>query len=139
MYKRQIWKSKADDKDYMQQLVENGEDITIVGIVQPDYTASASMLTSGIAYPCLLYTSSRTWPLRWMSMPPRRPTPASRPSAPARKSTRPVSYTHLDVYKRQGILCAEAAHPTGVAGGRTAKNCYLPVALRDEVDVYKRQ
>ena len=46
-----IWKSKADDKDYMQQLVENGEDITIVGIVQPDYTASASMLTSGIAYP----------------------------------------------------------------------------------------
>ena len=34
-----IWKSKADDKDYMQQLVENGEDITIVGIVQPDYTA----------------------------------------------------------------------------------------------------
>ena len=36
-----IWKSKADDKDYMQQLVENGEDITIVGIVQPDYTASA--------------------------------------------------------------------------------------------------
>ena len=44
-----IWKSKADDKDYMQQLVENGEDITIVGIVQPDYTASASMLTSGIA------------------------------------------------------------------------------------------
>ena len=32
-----------------------------------------------------------------------------------------------------GILCAEAAHPTGVAGGRTAENCYLPVALRDEV------
>ena len=49
-----IWKSKADDKDYMQQLVENGEDITIVGIVQPDYTASASMLTSGIAYPASL-------------------------------------------------------------------------------------
>ena len=38
----------------MQQLVENGEDITIVGIVQPDYTASASMLTSGIAYPASL-------------------------------------------------------------------------------------
>ena len=49
-----IWKSKADDKDYMKQLVENGEDITIVGIVQPDYTASASMLTSGIAYPASL-------------------------------------------------------------------------------------
>ena len=49
-----IWKSKADDKEYMQQLVENGEDITIVGIVQPDYTASASMLTSGIAYPASL-------------------------------------------------------------------------------------
>ncbi|OLA33510.1 MAG: ABC transporter [Faecalibacterium prausnitzii] len=49
-----VWKSKADDKEYMQQLVENGEDITIVGIVQPDYTASASMLTSGIAYPASL-------------------------------------------------------------------------------------
>ena len=32
-----------------------------------------------------------------------------------------------------GILCAKAAHPTGVTGGRTAENCYLPVALRDEV------
>ena len=49
-----VWKSKADDKEYMRQLVENGEDITIVGIVQPDYTASASMLTSGIAYPASL-------------------------------------------------------------------------------------
>ena len=36
------------------QKAQNGEDITIVGIVQPDYTASASMLTSGIAYPASL-------------------------------------------------------------------------------------
>lgn len=49
-----IWKDKSDDEDYMKQLVADGEDLTVVGIVQPDYTASASMLTSGIAYPASL-------------------------------------------------------------------------------------
>ena len=45
-----LWKSKADDTDYMKQLVANGEDLTVVGIVQPKPDSSAAMLTSGIAY-----------------------------------------------------------------------------------------
>ena len=49
-----IWKSKTDDTDYMKQLVADGEDLTIVGIVQPKADASAAMLSSGIAYPASL-------------------------------------------------------------------------------------
>ena len=45
-----LWKSKADDTDYMKQLVADGEDLTVVGIVQPKPDSSAAMLTSGIAY-----------------------------------------------------------------------------------------
>ena len=45
-----LWKSKTDDTDYMKQLVADGEDLTVVGIVQPKPDSSAAMLTSGIAY-----------------------------------------------------------------------------------------
>ncbi len=45
-----LWKSKTDDTDYMKQLVTDGEDLTVVGIVQPKPDSSAAMLTSGIAY-----------------------------------------------------------------------------------------
>lgn len=38
----------------MKQLVAGGEDLTIVGIVQPKADASAAMLSSGIAYPAAL-------------------------------------------------------------------------------------
>lgn len=46
----QIYKDKTDDVQYMKNLITNGEDITIVGIVQPNENASATMLTTGIGY-----------------------------------------------------------------------------------------
>ena len=49
-----VWKDKADDTTYMRDLVENGEDVKIVGIVQPRDDASATMLSSGINYPATL-------------------------------------------------------------------------------------
>lgn len=45
-----VWKDKSDNSSYMKKLVKNGEDLTIVGIVQPVEGATASMLTVGICY-----------------------------------------------------------------------------------------
>ena len=45
-----VWKDKSDNSSYMKKLVKNGEDLTIVGIVQPVEGATASMLTAGICY-----------------------------------------------------------------------------------------
>lgn len=50
----QIWKDKTDDQEYMKNLVQNGEDIHIVGIVQPKDDSSATMLSTGIYYPSSL-------------------------------------------------------------------------------------
>ena len=41
---------KTDNESYMKKLVENGEDVTIVGIVQPAEDASITMLDVGIGY-----------------------------------------------------------------------------------------
>lgn len=49
-----VWRDKTDDVDYMRNLVQNGEDMHIVGIVQPREDASASMLSAGINYPASL-------------------------------------------------------------------------------------
>lgn len=49
-----VWKDKTDDTDYMRNLVNNGEDVKIVGIVQPREDATATMLSSGINYPSTL-------------------------------------------------------------------------------------
>ena len=49
-----VWRDKTDDDTYMRSLVENGEDITIVGIVQPSEDASGLLLQAGIAYPASL-------------------------------------------------------------------------------------
>ena len=46
-----LWKDKRDDKAYMKNLIQNGEDLEIVGIVQPRKDANAAMLSSGIYYP----------------------------------------------------------------------------------------
>lgn len=46
-----IWKDKSDDTAYLKELVEKGENLTIVGIVQPKEEANATMLTTGIYYP----------------------------------------------------------------------------------------
>ena len=50
----QVYKNKKDDQAYMQSLVEHGEDIKIVGVVQPKEDANATMLKPGIAYPVTL-------------------------------------------------------------------------------------
>ena len=51
-----VYKDKKDDQNYMKNLIENGEDIKIVGIVQPKDSATATMLQSGIGYPAALTT-----------------------------------------------------------------------------------
>ena len=48
------WVDKSDDKDFMKNLVASSETLTVVGVVQPKEDASASMLSSGIAYPAAL-------------------------------------------------------------------------------------
>ena len=32
----QVWTDRSDDEEYMKDLVQSGEDITIVGVVQPE-------------------------------------------------------------------------------------------------------
>ena len=44
-----IWRDKRDDDAYMQKLVANGEDLTVVGIVQPTEDGGL-LMQSGIAY-----------------------------------------------------------------------------------------
>lgn len=46
-----VYKDKTEDKTYMKKLVQNGEDMKIVGVVQPSESATATMLKSGIGYP----------------------------------------------------------------------------------------
>ena len=45
-----VWKDKSDNKEYMKKLVDQGEDLKIVGIVQASEDANASALTPGIGY-----------------------------------------------------------------------------------------
>ena len=49
-----VWRDKTDNTDYMRQLIDDGEEIRIVGIVQPREDATASMLSAGINYPSSL-------------------------------------------------------------------------------------
>lgn len=49
-----VWRDKTDNDSYMRDLINNGEEIKIVGIVQPKEDANASMLSSGINYPTSL-------------------------------------------------------------------------------------
>ena len=46
----QVWRDKTDDKEYMNDLVDQGEDLKIVGIVQPREDVSGALLTTGIGY-----------------------------------------------------------------------------------------
>ena len=45
-----VWKDKSDNSSYMKKLVKKGEDLTVVGIVQPveGATAPCSLLESVI-------------------------------------------------------------------------------------------
>ena len=45
-----IYRDKTDDQAYMKQLIDNGENLEIVGIVHPSDGANVTMLQSGIGY-----------------------------------------------------------------------------------------
>ena len=45
-----VWLSKLNDEAYMQQLVADSEELTIVGIVQPKADATSTILHSGLDY-----------------------------------------------------------------------------------------
>ena len=45
-----VYSSKENDSTYMTNLVNNGEDLKIVGVVQPKEDATVTMLTAGIDY-----------------------------------------------------------------------------------------
>ena len=49
-----VWTDKSGDSEYMKNLVKNGEELTIVGVVQPSEDANASALSAGINYPASL-------------------------------------------------------------------------------------
>lgn len=51
-----VWKDKSDNAEYMKKLVADGEDIKIVGIVQPAEGSKATALNMGIGYPYSLMT-----------------------------------------------------------------------------------
>lgn len=50
----QIYRNKSDDEAYMKNLIAQGENLKIVGIVQPSEDANAAMFSTGIAYPSSL-------------------------------------------------------------------------------------
>ena len=45
-----VWKDKSDDSEYMKKLVNNGETLKVVGVVQPKPDAQITSLTMGISY-----------------------------------------------------------------------------------------
>ena len=45
-----IWRAKTENTEYMKNIVTNGEDLKIVGIIQPKENATAPMLQQGIGY-----------------------------------------------------------------------------------------
>ena len=49
-----VWRDKTENTEYMKNLVQNGEDLKIVGIVQPKEGATSTMLSTGICYPASL-------------------------------------------------------------------------------------
>ena len=51
-----VWKDKSDDETYMKKLAAQGEELTIVGVVQPAKGSAAAMLLPGIGYPASLKT-----------------------------------------------------------------------------------
>ena len=49
-----VWTDHSDDEAFLRELVPQGEELTIVGVVQPADGVTASMLTAGINYPASL-------------------------------------------------------------------------------------
>jgi ABC-type lipoprotein export system ATPase subunit/ABC-type antimicrobial peptide transport system permease subunit len=52
-----VWVNRSSDTEYMKNLVNNGEDVSVVGVVQPKADSSVSMLSSGISYPASMTES----------------------------------------------------------------------------------
>ena len=46
----QVYRDKSEDESYMKNLIAEGENLQIVGIVQPKEDANATMLNTGIGY-----------------------------------------------------------------------------------------
>ncbi len=51
-----VWTDKTDNESYMKEIVDDGEDMSIVGIVRPSEDATSSALTMGVNYPASLVT-----------------------------------------------------------------------------------
>jgi hypothetical protein len=49
-----VWTDRQSDKEYMKKLVDEGETLSVVGVVQEAGDAIASSLSSGIYYPASL-------------------------------------------------------------------------------------
>ncbi len=49
-----VWIDKSDDEDFMADLVRDGEEVRLVGIVKPSKDANATMLSPGVNYPASL-------------------------------------------------------------------------------------
>ena len=45
-----VWADRSNDEDYVRQLAEESETLTVVGVVQPAAGSTVSMLGTGIAY-----------------------------------------------------------------------------------------
>ena len=49
-----VWKDKSDNQQYVKDLIKNGEDLKVVGVVQPKEGQDFTMLTAGVGYPASL-------------------------------------------------------------------------------------
>ncbi len=47
----QVWTDKSGDEAFMRELAEQGEPITVVGVVQPLEDSASAVLTPGLGYP----------------------------------------------------------------------------------------
>ncbi|MCL2628397.1 MAG: ATP-binding cassette domain-containing protein [Oscillospiraceae bacterium] len=45
-----VWVDKSNDNEFMEELIKNGIDLKIVGIVQPNQDATATVLSEGVNY-----------------------------------------------------------------------------------------
>ena len=49
-----VWKDKSENQQYVKDLIKNGEDLKVVGVVQPKEGQDFTMLTAGVGYPASL-------------------------------------------------------------------------------------
>ena len=119
-----------------------------VGLITVLIAANAPAKHAAKVSPCLLYTSSsRTARWIWKSWP-KSMTSWNRRMKPPTASSRPVSYTHLDVYKRQVRLtprmpgiktCWWWAAPAAAKPGFGSSPTFYNAVSYTHLDVYKRQ